>query len=129
MGSTTGSAEKRYMKVSSIVATTDKVEGKFFCLVGIKVVVPLSEGSLKSQDRTGLSGEIVKCTSKITTNCEYNIPFAVIADCCYFFFINIIKTVILHELCYLREWTNITFSHWMIALDNFVPFLICRELR
>ena len=72
MGSTTGSTEKRYMKVSSIEATIDKVEGKLFCSVGIKVVVPLSEGSLKSQDRTGLSGEIVKSTSKITTNCEYN---------------------------------------------------------
>ena len=40
VGYNTGSAYKRYMNVSSIVATTDIVEWELFRSVGIKVVVP-----------------------------------------------------------------------------------------
>ena len=87
MGYNTGSAYKKYMNVSSIVATTDMVEGELFRSVGIKVVVAWSEGSLKLPKEEAALNYQEKSSTVIPRSLRIAsiIPSTVIADYCFFF--------------------------------------------
>ena len=100
------------------------VEGELFRSVGIKVVVPWWEGSLKSSKRGGsteLSREIVNSNSKITTNCEYN---SFHGNCrLLFFFVNTIKLPFYTSSVTFVNCSNTSFNYWKIDLHNCVPEL------
>ena len=87
------------MNISSIVATIDKVKRALLCSVGIIVVVPLL-GSLKSPKREAALSYQEKSPAVIPRSLRIAsmIPFTVIADYCYFLFVNKTKTINLQKL-------------------------------